>query len=128
MFLGIVYTVLGLLTSIFVRLLIDKFIPDKSYIKIIYTGIFLFFLLSIRSLAGYFRQRFMIVLNKNINININKDFLSHIFKLPKKFFDTRKIGDITARINDSMRIQQAVLLITNTTIIDGLIVLGSFIF
>lgn len=128
LFLGIVYTVLGLLTSIFVRLLIDKFIPDKSYVKIIYTGIFLFFLLAIRSLAGYFRQRFMIVLNKSINININKDFLSHIFKLPKKFFDTRKIGDITARINDSMRIQQAILLITNTTIIDGLVVLGSFLF
>ena len=128
LFLGIVYTVLGLLTSVFVRLLIDKFIPDKNYVKIIYTGALLFFLLSVRSLAGYFRQRFLVVLNKKINININKDFLAHIFQLPKKFFDTRKIGDITARINDSMRIQQAILLITNTTIIDGLIILSSFLF
>ena len=127
LFLGIIYTILGLLTAVFVRWLIDRFIPEKDYTKIIYTGFFLLFLLIIRALAGYFRQRFLVVLNKRINIDINSDFLSHIFKIPKKFFDTRKTGDITARISDSMRIQQAILLITNTTIIDGLIITGSFV-
>jgi len=126
LFLGIIYTTLGLLTAVFVRWLIDRFIPEKNHIKIIYTGLFLLLLLSIRALAGYFRQRFLVILNKRINIEINTDFLSHIFKIPKKFFDTRKIGDITARISDSMRIQQAILLVTNTTIIDGLIIIGSF--
>lgn len=126
LFLGIVYTILGLLTAIFVQWIIDRFIPEGDYGKIIYTGIFLLFLLIIRALAGYFRQRFLVVLNKRIDINVNSDFLSHIFRIPKKFFDTHKTGDITARINDSMRIQQAILLITNTTIIDGLVIIGSF--
>jgi len=126
-FLGIVYTVLGLLTAIFVQRLIDDFIPKRDLSKIIYTGLFLLLLLQIRSLAGYFRQRFLIILNKRVNININSDFLNHIFQIPKKFFDSRKTGDITARINDSMRIQQAILLVTNTTIIDGLVIIGSFI-
>lgn len=126
LFLGVIYTLLSLLTAVFVQWLIDRFIPEKDFTKIIYTGFFLLFMLIFRALAGYFRQRFLIVLNKKINININSDFLSHIFKLPKKFFDTRKIGDITARINDSMKIQRAVLLITNSTIIDSLIIIGSF--
>ncbi|MBN2031387.1 peptidase domain-containing ABC transporter [bacterium] len=126
LFLGIVYTILGLLTSLFVQMLIDRFIPDRDDIKIVYTGIFLLVLLIIRALAGFYRQRFLIVINKKVNIDINADFLSHIFRIPKKFFDTRKTGDITVRINDSMRIQQAILLLTNTTIIDGLVVMGSF--
>jgi ATP-binding cassette, subfamily C, bacteriocin exporter len=125
-FLGIVYTVLGLLTALFVQQIIDKFIPERDLSKIIFTGLFLLVLLIIRSLAGYFRQRFLIILNKRVNININSDFLSHIFQIPKRFFDSRKTGDITARINDSMRIQQAILLVTNTTIIDGLVIVGSF--
>ena len=127
LFLGIIYTALGLLTAIFVHWLIDKFVPDRDLNKIIYTGLFLLFLLIIRTFAGYYRQRFLIVLNKKINIHINSDFLRHIFRIPRSFFDTRKTGDITARINDSMKIQQAVLVITNTTLIDGLIITGSFI-
>lgn len=125
LFLGIIYTGLGLSTAVFVQWLIDRFIPEKDLNKIIYTGLFLLFMLILKAIAGYFRQRFLIILNKKVTININSDFLNHIFRLPKKFFDTRKIGDITARINDSMKIQKAILLITTTTIIDSLIVIGS---
>ena len=125
-FLGIVYTLIGLLTSLFVQWIIDRFIPGKEYLKIIYTGFFLLALLVIKSFAGYFRQRFLVILNKRVNININSDFISHLFHLPKKFFDSRKTGDITARINDAVRIQQAILTITSATIIDVFIIAGSF--
>ena len=65
------------------------------------------------------------ILNKRINNNIAGYFFDHLFKLPKKFFDTRKRGDITARINDAMRIQQAVLQIGGMTIVDLFIIIGS---
>ncbi len=124
-FLGIVFTALGLLTSLFIQKLIDKYIPEKNINWIYYTGIFLFVLLMIRSFSGYIRDRFLIILNKRLNINITGDFFQHLFKLPKKFFDTRKRGDITARIHDAMRIQQAVLQIGGMTIIDVLMIIGS---
>ncbi len=126
LFLGFVYTVLGLATAMFVQLLLDKFIPQKDITKIFYGGVFLIAIFLIKSIAGYLRQRFLVILNKNVNTNINADFLAHLFKLPKKFFDTRKIGEITARINDAIRIQRAVLQIIGTTIIDALIIIGSF--
>jgi ATP-binding cassette subfamily B protein len=126
LFLGVIYTLLGLLTAIFVQLLLDKFIPQKDYSKILYSGGFLVTILIIKSIAGYLRQRFMIVLNKNLNTNINADFLEHLFMLPKKFFDSRKIGDITARINDAIRIQNAVMQVVGISIIDILMIVGSF--
>lgn len=104
LFLGSVYTILGLVTALFVQLLLDIFIPEKEITKILYSGGFLIAILLLKSLAGYLRQRFLIILNRNINTKINADFLVHLFKLPKKFFDTRKIGEITARINDAIRI------------------------
>ena len=43
--------------------------------------------------------------NSIINIDIIHDFLAKIIKLPFKFFDTKQLGDFTARINDHNRIQ-----------------------
>ena len=125
-FLGIIYTLLGLLTSIFIQKLIDKYIPEKNTTWIYYTGIFLFILLLIKVSSGFIRDKFLVILNKRINNNITGDFFEHLFNLPKKFFDTRKKGDITARIHDAMRIQQAVLQIGGMTIVDLLIIIGSF--
>ncbi|MEW5842841.1 MAG: ABC transporter transmembrane domain-containing protein [Bacteroidota bacterium] len=124
-FLGIVFTVLGLLTSLFIQKLVDKYIPEKNTTWIYYTGIFLFLLLLIKASSGFIRDKFLVTLNKRINNNITGDFFEHLFRLPKKFFDTRKRGDITARIHDAMRIQQAVLQIGGMTIVDLLIILGS---
>jgi ATP-binding cassette subfamily B protein len=128
LFLGICYTLLGLVTALFVQWLIDRFIPEEDIDKIIYTGLFLAFLLLVRAACGYLRQRFLVILNKRVNIRVTNDFLSHLFHLPKLFFDKRKTGDITARINDSIKIHQAISLLTNSTIIDGMVIIGSLFF
>lgn len=127
-FLGLIYTALGLLVAVFIQSLIDKLIPGRDYFKIIITGVFLLALQLLRALAGYLKQMFLVELNKRVNTNVNRDFLSHLFQLPLSFFDTHKIGDITARINDSIKIQQVILTVIGVTVIDGLIVLGSFLF
>lgn len=127
-FLGLIYTALGLLVAVFVQWLIDRFIPERDYFKIIITGACLLALQILRALAGHLKQRFLVELNKRVNTNVNKDFLSHIFHLPLSFFDTHKTGDITARINDGIKIQQAILTVVGVTVIDGLIIIGSFLF
>jgi ATP-binding cassette subfamily B protein len=126
-FLGVVYTALGLLTAIFVQWLIDRFLPVHDRSKMLLTAIAVLMLLLLRAVAGFFRQRFLIALNKRVNIEINHDFLGRLFQLPGSFFDNRKTGDITARLNDSIKLQQAILLVLNTTIIDGMILVGSFV-
>lgn len=128
LFLGIVATVSGLLVAVFVQWLIDRFIPERDLFKIAITGAFLLGLQVLKAGASYLRQRFLVELNKRVNTNVNAEFLSHIFHLPLRFFSTRKKGDITARINDSIKIQSALLQFFGVTVIDGLVILGSFIF
>jgi ATP-binding cassette subfamily B protein len=127
-FLGVVFTALGLLTSLFVQWVLDRFIPEGNAFKVILTGGMLFLILLLRAFAGFLRQRFMIILNKRVSVHITHDFLAHLFRLPKRFFDLRKTGDITARINDSLKIHQAILLLTQSALIDGLIIVGSLAF
>ena len=125
LFLGALYTGLGLLTAVFVQWLIDRLIPARSYEKIFSIGLALLTLLLLRAGAGYLRQRFVVELNKRVGSRVNADFLSRVFRLPLRFFDTRSTGDITARVNDAVKIQSALLQIVGTAVIDGLITLGS---
>ncbi len=127
LFLGTVYTLLGLLTAFFIQRLIDDFIPKHNLTKIGYTGGFLLILLFLKASAGYLREKFLVIVNKRLSIAINADFLEHLFKLPKKFFDSRKKGDITARIHDIIKIQQAILRLISWSFIDLSVIIGSLL-
>ena len=48
--------------------------------------------------------------------------------LPKPFFDTRKIGELVARLNDSQRIQRVIKVLASNLVIDILVTLISFSF
>ena len=127
LFLGVIYTILGLLTALLLQHLIDRLIPTGESQKIRFMGIVLLSLFFIKAFSGYLRERFLVIFNKNLSIKINAEFIDHLFKLPKKFFDSRKRGDITSRIHDIVRIQQAVIRITGITLIDIFVLIGSLV-
>jgi ATP-binding cassette subfamily B protein len=125
LFLGIIYTGIGLLTALFIQQLIDHYLPNSDIERILLTALLLAVLFLIRAGAGYLRYRFLVELHKRIGIHLNLRFVAHVFRLPQQFFDKRKKGDIIARLNDSIRIQNAVLQIVGSTLIDGLLVFSS---
>ncbi len=126
-FLGALATTLGLLTAVFVQWLIDRFIPERNVSMILATGLALLVVLLARGAAHYLRQRFVVRLNRRVSSHVNEDFLTHLYRLPLRFFESRATGDITARISDGIRIQQAVVQICGTAVIDGLVVVGSIV-
>ena len=120
-FLGAIYTILGLATAVVVQRLIDEFIVLHDVSRILWAGGFLLVLHALRGLVGYLRQRFLVGLSRRASNAIASEFLDHLFKLPARYFDTRKRGDIIARLQDASRIQTAVLEILGSTTIDVLI-------
>ena len=61
------------------------------------------------------RELYILKQSKAFNERVNKKFYSSLRYLPKLFFDSRKIGDFVARLNDTQRIQNVIkMLITNT--------------
>ena len=127
-FLGVAYTVLGLLTAVFVQLLIDRFIPARRAPAIVATGVFLLGVQFLRAGVGYIRQRMLLELNRRVSTAVTVDSLGHLFTLPTRFFESRRTGDIMARLNDSVRIQAAVLGIVGSTAVDVLVVVGTMTF
>lgn len=125
-FVAVVQTLLGLLVAVFIQLLVDDLIPKGRVRLILVTGALLLALQLVRGGIGYLRERLLLELNRRVGVHINDDFLARVFAVPLRFFRTRRKGDITARIQDVVRIQTALLALVGTSVVDAFVLVGSF--
>jgi len=126
--LGVVIAALGLVMAIFSQRLIDDILPKRNFTKLNIGIALVFLLLLIKEAFSYLRQYFLLRQSKDFNIRIIDFFYTHLLKLPKSFFDTRKIGELTARLNDTSRIQRVISQLAGNVIIDTLMVIVSTVF
>lgn len=105
---GIFISGLGLSVAIFSQKLVDNILPAKNTFKLVVGAGLLLFLLLLRSLLFYLRQLLLLRQTKDFNVRIADYFYTTLLRLPKPFFDSRKTGELIARMNDTVRIQQTV--------------------
>ncbi len=120
--LGIIIAVLSLATAVYSQKLIDILLPSNNIFEIASSMLLLLFLFLLSTFLRYIRSLFLIRQSRNYNIRIINFFYNSLLRLPKSFFDTRKIGDMVARMNDTSRIQRTISKIISSTIIDVLMI------
>lgn len=126
--LGIFVAGMGLAMALFSQKLIDDILPSNNTSKLISGIALLSILLSARVAISVLRQYFVLQQSKNFNNRINNTFFSSLLLLPKPFFDTRKTGELVARLNDTQRIQNVIKMLTSTLIIDVLVTIITSVF
>lgn len=119
--LGVGIAILGLSMAIFQKKLIDSILPDKNVESLIIGVFALGILLLLKSGLSALRSSLIIDQSRQFNVRIARDFLTRLFYLPKPFFDSRKVGDFVARLNDASRIQRVISKLVGSTIIDIII-------
>jgi ATP-binding cassette subfamily B protein len=128
LFMGVGVAILSLTTAVFSQKLIDDILPGKKLLKLEVGLALLFFLLLVKSFISYLRQYFLNKQSRNFNNRIISHFYGSLLHLPKSFFDNRKIGDLLARMNDTVRIQNALSYIGANLMIDVLLIIITSIF
>lgn len=123
--LGILIAGLGISSAIFSQKLIDDILPAHNYQKLVLSLVLVTILLLARSGLGFLRGLFMIRQGMDFNNRIIQSFYNNLLALPKSFFDTRKTGDLIARMNDTRRIQTVLAVLFGSVSIDLLVVLVS---
>lgn len=126
-FIGIAIAMLGTVMSLFSQRLIDEILPKKNLEKLNLGVGLVFLLLIIKEGLSVLRQYFLIVQSKQFNIRIICNFYSKLLNLPKSFFDTRKIGELTTRLSDTSRIQRVITQLAGNVVIDILVVIVVFV-
>lgn len=115
-----VISILGMVMAIFSQKLVDDVIPSHDKTKLI-IGIFLVLILLLANIAiSAIRSKLLIIQSRDFNNRIIRFFFGKLLNLPKSFFDTRKTGDMIARLNDTRRIQSLISTLASETIINSL--------
>lgn len=115
---SILLTVLGIVSSLFNKILMDEILPYKLKNTLLMVLI-VFAVLSVTQVViGFVRQWMMIYLSQKIDIPLMLGYFEHIYKLPMKFFATRKTGDIITRFSDAFTIKDIFTNIALTLIMD----------
>lgn len=115
---SLLITVLGIVSSLFNSILFDEILPYKqeTVLKLV---IIVFLGINISQVAvSFVRQWMMMHLSIKIDIPLMLGYFEHIYKLPMKFFATRKTGDITTRFSDAFTIKDVFTNIALTLILD----------
>lgn len=127
-FLGIIISVLGISTAIFSQKLIDVILPEKDMQRLVLGLVLLAILLMARSGIGYLRTLLLLRQSKDFNNRIIKKFYDALLHLPKRFFDSRKTGELIARMNDTGRIQRTISFVLGDIVIQFLVGVTSLVF
>lgn len=126
--LGVFIAGLGMSMALFSQKLIDDILPSHNIKKLI-SGISLLTILLLAKIGiTILRQYFLLQQSKDFNNRINNSFFDSLLYLPKPFFDTRKTGELIARLNDAQRVQGVIKMLSSTLVIDVLVSIISLIF
>jgi len=98
-------SLLQLITPFLTQSMVDTGIRDSnlSFITLILIAQLVIFVA--RLSVDFIRSWPMLHVNTRINISLISDFLAKLMRLPLRFFDSKKVGDIMQRIGCHRRIE-----------------------
>ncbi len=115
---SILLTILGIVFSLFNKIIMDEILPYKLKNTLLLVLIIFAVIAITQSVIDFVRQWLMLYLSQKIDIPLMLGYFEHIYKLPMKFFSTRKTGDIITRFSDAFTIKDIFTNIALTLIMD----------
>ncbi|MBB6112582.1 peptidase domain-containing ABC transporter [Mucilaginibacter lappiensis] len=124
---AVVYTILGLSTSVFVQKLVDFVLVDGNHNLLNIMGIGMVIILALQLFIGTAKTIFTLKTGQMIDAKLILGYYKHLLRLPQQFFDTMRVGEIISRINDAVKIRTFLNDVSINFLVNIFIVVFSFI-
>ncbi|MDN3549601.1 peptidase domain-containing ABC transporter [Mucilaginibacter aquaedulcis] len=124
---AVIYTILGLSTSVFVQKLVDFVLVDGNRNLLNLMGIGMVVILAIQLFIGTAKTIFTLKTGQMIDAQLILGYYKHLLRLPQQFFDTMRVGEIISRINDAVKIRTFLNDVSINFLVNIFIVVFSFI-
>lgn len=115
---SVLLTLLGIVSSLFNKIIMDEILPYKLKNTLVMMLIIFAIIAVVQVGVSFVRQWMMLYLSQKIDIPLMLGYFEHIYKLPMKFFASRKTGDIITRFSDAFTIKNIFTNIALTLILD----------
>ena len=124
---AVIYTVLGLSTSIYIQKITDFVLVDRNTNLLNLLSIVMLILLLFQLFIGYSKNIFVLKTGQKIDARLILGYYKHLLKLPQSFFDTMRVGEIISRVNDAVKIRSFINDIAISLLVSLFIVVFSFV-
>lgn len=124
---AILYTVLGLSTSIYIQKITDNVLPTGNTNLLNLMGVGMLIIWVFELLLGINQTLFMMKTGQQIDSRLILGYYKHLLRLPQRFFDTMRVGEIISRINDAVKIRSFINDVSVSLVVNVFIVLFSFV-
>lgn len=102
---AVVYTILGLASSIYIQKIIDFVLPDGNVKLLNLLSCVMIVILIFQTFIGGFKTVLGLQTGQMIDARLILGYYKHLLQLPQRFFDTMRVGEIISRVNDAVKIR-----------------------
>jgi len=102
---AIIYSILGLSTSIYVGKITDYVLVDQNVNLLNLMSITMLLILVMRIFISVMKSVLALQTGQRIDASLILGYYKHLLTLPQSFFDTMRVGEIISRINDAVKIR-----------------------
>ena len=122
---SVILTVIGIVSTVFNKAIMDEVLP-YGLKSLLISLIVVFSVVNLTStLLSTVRQWILIFLSIKIDIPLMLGYFEHVYKLPMKFFASRKTGEITTRYSDASTIKSVLTSIAMSVVMDIVMAVGT---
>lgn len=123
---ALVTTVLGLSTAIYVQKIVDHVITEGNRNLLNLMSLVMLVILVAQILINLLGNRLVLQTGQKIDVHLILGYYNHLLSLPQKFFDSMRMGEIIARMNDAVKIRSFLNDVSINIFVDVLMILFSF--
>jgi len=103
---SVLIQIFGLITPLLTQLLLDRVVVQRSNLTLTAIGLGLLIFGLFRVAMTGLRQYLLDHTANRVDLALIVGFISHTFRLPLSFFESRYVGDIISRVQENRKIQR----------------------
>ncbi len=123
---AVIYTILGLSTSIYIQKITDHVLVGGNRNLLNLLSIAMVMILLFQIFIGIIKTIFILKTGQKIDVRLILGYYKHLLKLPQRFFDTMRVGELISRINDAVKIRQFINDTMITLVVNLFIIVFAF--
>lgn len=119
---ALLYSILGLSSSLYIQKIVDFVLIEGNLRLLNLLSLIMIVILIFQLIISGYKTVFAIRIGQMIDARLISGYYKHLLKLPQRFFDTMRVGEIISRINDAVKIRDFINNVSFNIIVNTLII------
>lgn len=119
---ALLYSILGLSTSLYIQKIVDFVLIEGNLRLLNLLSLAMVVILFFQLIISTYKTVFTLRTGQMIDARLILSYYKHLLKLPQRFFDTMRAGEIISRVNDAVKIRDFINSVALNIIVNMLII------